>query len=283
MEFIEKLINFLLNRKKLRPYEKECIDNWKSKLSEDAKLILEKQLSILSFQRQSNEKLLYFFYKKDPTCKNWSNDMLFLLKDSGKDIHAASLWLKSSSKKTNSNLRAEIILYEGRLSTIEFNKPPKDFFKDKNENAIVEKCILLMDPMIPGISQSYLIPNQLIGWLNQWTQKWKLELIKPPLSKAQRENLIKQKDTTFPKDYLELISHTDGFKVNHCEIHGLSSIRSIVWPDNNFYILAEVEGKGSIGVIQGDKKGELFYLDNEDDGSEGVGDSLRAFIEKELQ
>lgn len=278
MELIKKFFRFLCYQKKLRPYEKECLDYWKSKLSEEAKSILEKQLSILSFQRQSNDKLVYFFFKKDPACKNWSNDMFFLLNDRGKEIHAASLWLRSSTKKTKANLRAEIILYEGRLSTIEFNKSPREFFKDINENVIVERCTVLIDPMIPRVSQPYLASDQLKGWLNQWAEKWKLELIKPPLPKTQRENLINQKDTVFPKDYLELISYTEGFIINRCEIYGISNIRSIIRPDNNFYILAEIKEKGAVGVIQGSKNGELFYLDNEDD----VPEKELLFTENEL-
>jgi hypothetical protein len=55
-----------------------------------------------------------------------------------------------------------------------------------------------------------------------------------------------------------------------------------VLPDISLYILAEVEGRGAVGVRQGNRDGRLYYLDEEDGEPEDVGASLREVIETEL-
>lgn len=240
IEFLSILYYRFFGSKKIRTYEKACLEAWTQKLSKDALAIVEQQVNLFNLiGRQSYDKLVIFWYIKDFSYQNLPEKFLFPLKY---EAVVAKVWFRTNDKKTGSKYSAEITFYQGRIFSIEFSKPPKNIFinpKDKNNKLEIIDVIVLLDPMVANPYATETLNNiSLTGWLSDWNQKWGLENLKQPLSNSKRNHLLKQYDSAFPEDYLELVAQTEGLKVKHCDIHGLSKIRSIVRPDDNYYILA---------------------------------------------
>lgn len=57
---------------RVRPYEKACLDAWRTLLTAEGLSLLDQQLERLSFlQRQANDKLLCFYDVNDEAAKHW--------------------------------------------------------------------------------------------------------------------------------------------------------------------------------------------------------------------
>ena len=287
LEVVDYLLKRLFGSTKLHAYERHALDAWRSRLSPVAVAILDRQLGRYDFvQRQSAGKATYLFCLRDPSCAKWPSDALFPLRT--EDARAlARIKLTAGGGQSRPSLAAAVMVGQGRFLGIEFDRRPDRVFPKgvKAEEIEVTDVKLLADPMSPDPYATAPLTDtgQLRGWLREWAESWELREARQPLPPASGEKLIGQVEAKLPADYLVLVAQVEGLQAGHCRIHGLSQIWNFVWPDESFYILADIEGRGAVGVRRGDEDGVLYYLDNEDDEAQAVGTSLRAVIERELE
>jgi len=285
LEILDCFLKRAFGNTKLRPYESACLDAWKEQLSPDAVDILDRQLEWYDFvQRQSADKLVCFYRLGDPTCKQLPAEARFPFQT--EEAAVARVRLRSVGGRGRALLRADLVVVNGRFFDIEFDRRPRTVFPKgvTREQIEVTDVKILADLMSAGRATTpFMDTGGLEGWLREWAETWGLQGLRVPLAASVRDEILRNLDTKLPPDYLDLIAQTAGLTIQHCEIHGLSEIRTLVWPDESFYILADIEGRGAVGVRQGDTEGTLYYIDNEADEAQAVGPSLRAVIERELE
>lgn len=285
VELLDHALKRVFGSAKLRPYESAVLDAWRDRLSEDAGAILEKELALYDYvQRQSADKITCFFCLRDRGCSTWPADAFFPLRTT-EDIPVARVTLARTDGGAKTHLQADVVMGDGRLLSIDFNTRPAMVFPKevRGQDVAVMDLELFADPMSPDPyrTEPFADAKQLKGWLREWAGKWELTDLRHPLPPAIRSELVGRFDSTLPPDYLELVGQTEGAQVGRCKVNGLSQVWNFPWPDESFYILADIKGRGAVGVRQGDSDGVLYYLDNEDDEAEAVGTSVRAVIERE--
>lgn len=109
----------------LREYELACVLNWMQRLSPMASVILKNQLSRTTWiKRQSDDKILLFSPKTAAWYQErWSPDCFF---SNRSEETVAKALLRPANR--DSNLTAEMMVFDGRLHSIEFNRPPRSVF-----------------------------------------------------------------------------------------------------------------------------------------------------------
>jgi len=120
--------------------------------------------------------------------------------------------------------------------------------------------------------------STLTGWLREWHAKGRAVDLHAPLPQSDRSAYLDRIDTQLPSDYLELVSQSEGARIAACVVYGVAGIRQIVWPEANYYIVAEIEGLGALVVKDGDRDAELYLLHYEDNDARTVGTSLQKAI-----
>ncbi len=177
--------------------------------------------------------------------------------------------------------RVDFWLVRGHLFSMQFSQSPRRVDPDQAEIGNVK---LLVDPMVPAevVEPHSLDPALLTGWLAEWAGRWEVTDLKAPSSPDERSGKLRQMDVTLPSDYLELVSQTDGLRINGCRVYGLTDIREVAMPDATYFVLAEMEDHGVLAAKQSQSRGTLYFFAYDRDGS-AVGSSLRAAVEKLLR
>lgn len=126
--------------------------------------------------------------------------------------------------------------------------------------------------------------GRLEGWLAEWHSRWQLSEVLEPQPEAEWKRLLRSFDTVFPEDYLEAVAQVGGFRVRSCKVFGLSDVEKVVHPDQNFYIIAEVEDRAYIGVRQRAETVEIYELHFELEVPEPYDSaSIRAVLENAIE
>jgi hypothetical protein len=104
----------------LRSYERACLLSWRSRLPQEAAILLDRQLQFLTFiQRLSDGKLITFY------CREGQLPDSVLFPNTDSESIAAIFHLRIDSSPES--IRGRIVLHKGRLSSIEFQKVPSYF------------------------------------------------------------------------------------------------------------------------------------------------------------
>lgn len=232
----------------LRPYETASLDAWRQTLPEQGRVLLDEQLTRLTFrQRQGDGKLVCFYDMADRAATQWPKELLFPCQLS--EVAVARVFLKAKSERTSREIKADVALCRGRFFGLEFSRSPlllEDGFK-------MLKTDVLVDPMNNCIDES--------------------------ATGQARECLLAAIDAKLPGEYFALVSGEKATSINGWNIYDVPQVRKVVQPDQNYYLLAEKDGCGAIGVIAEDQSGQLYYLDYENDAPVKITISLLAFIE----
>lgn len=258
------------------PFETRIIEEVRSRLGAEASVRLQSQVEkINKLQRLANGKEvnLYHMLHGKPA---FDDNLRF--PDASDEALLASASLICSEKPTK--LKVELWLAKGRLFSLVYNKPPKQFFADADLKSVRPEIVdvkIWFDPMHPHPTRvdKPIDSSTLTGWLREWRSKGRVTDLRKPLLSAEREALLGRIDAQLPPDYLELAAQTDGAKLMTCTVHGVAGIRKIVWPEKNFYILAEIEGHGALAVQEGSQDAMLYFLDYEDNEARPVGKSFK--------
>lgn len=263
--------------RELRSYETACIEAWREKLSTEGAAVLSRQLSRCNLtQRSPDGRLVTFFDTKDKSYATWSSEDLFPLRS--EEISAVRVWFRSSEGQGQSEIKADVVLHRGRLSSIEFNKAPHSL----RTGVQVTKVKTLVDPMHQGEAGAPISVSEIPVELQEWLRIMRPTNLRKPLSPPRREELAQTIDAKLPDDYIKLVSATDGATINGWRIYGLSEIRRIVQPDDNFYLLAEATDGRALGVVRESSNAQLYIVSPEGDKPKAGGQSLFACIERDL-
>jgi hypothetical protein len=237
----------LFGASQLTPLESRVIAGVSAKLSPPARQLFDAQMGQVNrIQRHSSGKEVNFYPMRrgKPV---YDERFLFPLRT---ETLLATANLSISGGQNS--LRAEVLLVEGWVFSLVFNKPPGK----ASENAIhLANVEILRDPMIAASADS--------------------------ASEAKRrEEVLAAIRSKLPDEYLQLVGEGKGITVNDWAVSGIQGIRKIVDGDGNYYLLAEKEGMGVIGVREDDSSGQLYYLAYEDGGGEKITVGLRKFLEE---
>jgi hypothetical protein len=188
-----------------------------------------------------------------------------------------------ASERGSTKLRSDVVLAKGRVFSLLFNAPPKQFFQGVGLNTVRPSIVdvkILLDPMRPRrrVADQNVSELALTGWLLEWTRDGRASDLREPLPESARSEHLGRIDAGLPADYLELVAQSDGAKLGSCTVYGLAAIRKVVTATENYYLLTEVEGSGALVVREGDDKGELHLLSYESDEVRSLGYSLKEAV-----
>lgn len=249
-----KLKRFILygSSFKLRSYERVVLDAWRKHLSLEAGTLIADQLEhLVAYKRLAEGKTLSFWPLKDAAYPGVPDASLLPCRLEECVVARVHL-VGSAGAGIQHKMRAEVILHKGRIAGLEFNQPPA---KKLARDVEVTKVEILRDPMIPASEET--------------------------VSDAQRrEEVLKTIHSKLPDEYLRLVGESKGVSVNEWDVRAVQDIRKIPQRDGNYYLLAEKEGMGGVGVKEDEFTGQLFYLDQDDNQGEKITVSLRKFFEE---
>jgi hypothetical protein len=279
MSVLRSLFGRLLfgGTRELRPYETACLQAWKEKLSSEGAAVLSRQLSRFNlFQRSPDGRLVTFFDTKDKSCATWGSKDCFPLR--AEEISVARVWLRAPESPQQLEIKADVVLHRGRLSSIEFNKQPESL----RTGAQVTKVKTLLDPMRQWEAGAPISLSEIPDGFQEQLRRLRATDLRKPLSPAQREEIIQTIDSNLPGDYMELVVFTNGVSIKGWRIYGLAEIRRIVQPEGNFYLIAEATDGRALGVRQGASDAQLYIVSHEGEKPNATGQSLLANIERNL-
>ncbi|UCH34931.1 MAG: hypothetical protein JSV65_00820 [Armatimonadota bacterium] len=289
LEAIDYLLKRFFASAELRAYESLCLDGWKGVLSAEAVAILDRQLRLPNrrVQRGFAGKVVVSYCLGDPDCEKLPPETRFLLQSETSITFASIVIRGKGPHKGPHSLKANILLSDGIFGALVFDRKPHTVFDypkgvKRDEIEVIEVRVLI-DPMCPEALATQPIPDSsaLLGWVREWAETRQARDLRTPLSAGARERILQNLDARLPDDYLDVIAQTEGLRMGACQVRGLSEIPTVPEPEATFYILADIDDRGGVGVAQGGTDAELYYLDN-DDEPRAVGTSVRAVIEKEL-
>jgi hypothetical protein len=244
-----------------RPYERTILDALIDKFDSEARSLLSQQIQKVNYvQRHADDKEVNLFSLK------WGKP--FFNKDikfpmDREEVKVAEVYFYTSAN--SKSMRATIWFVRGYIFSIEFDQTPKIMKKDKVQ---VDKIIVFVNPMIESEKdkKKIITIDGVERTIGNWLKKWKSPRVYKPLTNKLRNELVDHFNGKLPDDYIDIIAQTDGVETKEFTIYGLKEIRSLIMPDQNYYILATMALKGVLCVEQGSERNEIYYLSYERDG-----------------
>ncbi|MBF0526405.1 MAG: hypothetical protein HQK56_15075 [Deltaproteobacteria bacterium] len=282
MRLLDFIFSEFSKRAAFYKFERKVIDEVALYLPSDAgKLLLYQIDRINKIQRLSDGKEVNLYCIRHGRA---AFDESLRFPDKKGELLLASAKLVHPGKR--SKLKAEVWVANGRIFSIVFDKVPQKFFAGLNLDTLNVEIVdvqVWFNPMQPRHTSEPLEDTQnLSGWLSVLRQYKQLEDTRKPLSEEERNVLLTAIDAQLPTDYLDAIKQTEGFTVDNCKVLGLSEIRKVTLPEQNYYIIAEIEGQAGIALMQGEKGPDIYWLDYENDTVQPhkLGSSLREYLLK---
>jgi hypothetical protein len=271
------LLDFLLSgRADFYPFEMRIIDAVKSRLDDDAATRLQRQIEVINkIQRLADGKEVNLYQMRGGKAV-FDDERRF--PDAADEALLASVNLTGPDERAN--LKAEVWLAKGRLFSLVFNKPPKQFFAGMNLTVAqppITDVKIWFDPMHPHVpsADKSVDASALRGWLREWHAKGLVADLHAPLPPAECAARIARIDAQLPTDYLELVAQTEGARLAASVVYGVAETRQVVWPEANYYIMAEIEWIGALAVKEGDRNAEIYLLRYDENNVRPVGTSLQ--------
>jgi len=262
----------------LRNYEEACINSWKNQLSDDAVVILQRQMERFTlFQRSPNGSLVTFFDSKDRECKSWHANDFFPIQLN--EACVARVWINAGIDHEAADVKADIIVYRGRMSSIYFSRPPASL----RRGYIVKQVMLFLDPMEPyAPTTAFAQLADVAGVIGRYLRAMGATIVYEPRPPCEREAILRTIDARLPDDFLTLVSATEGAVVGEWRIYGLSQVRRIVQPEGSYYVIAEATDGVAIGVIREGSDGSCYIISPEGAEPRRISHSLLAFLEAHI-
>lgn len=244
----------------LRAYEKKCLTAFREALQAAAKPTFDEQIARVDLiQRYAADKLVTFHF-----VKNERNLPLFGNRAAELNAGRAQLRLPNRGNLVTCNL----VLHEGRLSSIEFNVVPKPLLKQEFEIRTVD---LFTDVSVSLTEES--VPTTTSVIMDDLRADLHIEVVKPPLAQSSRYAYISSLVTVVTGDYEQLLAETNGFQSGEWLFLGSNS-RRIIRPDSTYIIVAESPTR-AICFKESDSTGVVYLYDQIDDDMQESG---RAFV-----
>jgi len=235
------LLSALFGRPKLSPVESQVLRAVSAELSPTAREVFNKQIDLVNLvQRHADGKEVNLYVMRRGK-PVYEEQFLFPLR---REVQLANVEMLGG--------RAEVWLVEGWVFSILFDKPPKRILE---QGVKIEQVRLLDDPMVAASADS--------------------------ASDAKRREEVRATiRSQLPDEYLQLVGKGKEITVNDWAVSGIQGIRKVVQRDGSYYLLAEKEGMGAVGIKEDESAGQLYYLDYGDDRGEKITVSLRKFLEE---
>ena len=241
-----KIFKKLFHRRRFTPLEEKILNAVAQALPPEARERFEAQVAeIVHVQRlRSKEIDLY------PGKHGMPKELLFPHGPEEKLLALVHIRVPERQEK----VRAEVWVVGRRIFSIELNK---SIPKGAGENAQVEKVELIYNPMKP---------EEVEALSDQEKQKQILDRIYSKL----------------PEEYFEIIGKEKEITVNDWKVYGIEKIRKACLDDANYYILAEKEDLGVVGVKEDEYTGTLYFLCYDDKKGQRIIIPLKEFLEPEF-
>ncbi|HWQ91721.1 MAG TPA: hypothetical protein VN673_08620 [Clostridia bacterium] len=241
------LFSAFFGRPRLTAVESRVISAVSGKLPPAAKQLFDAQMDRVNrIQRFSSGKEANFYTLKRGK-PSLEERFLFPLRT---ETLLATVHLNLDQDKKP--LRADVWLVNGHVFSVDFNKIPGN---PSEEEIHVAKVEILRDAMIAASAGS-------------------------AFETKRREEVLATIRSKLPDEYLQLVGEGQGVTVNDWAVSGIQGIRKVVQRDANYYLLAEKEGMGAIGIKEDESSGQIYYLDYGDDQGEQITVGLRKFLEE---
>lgn len=237
----------LFNRSRLTAAEKQVLTAVSTKLTPTAGRLFNEQLEQINLVQRladGKEVNLYAMRRGKPFIED---RFLFPLRSEAK---LATVEMDAGDGQKA--FKVEVWLANGHVFSIGFNKPPQKFLE---QGANVTKVEILRDPMMPASDEDVVDAKR-------------------------REEVLKTIQSKLPDEYLQWVGDGKEVSFNEWTIYGVPKIRKIPQRDGNYYLLAEREGMGAVGIKEDETSGQLYYLDYGDDRGEKISLGLKSFLEQ---
>lgn len=272
------LLSYLLGRKlQFYPFEIRMIEEVKNRLEGEGASLLQRQLDAINkIQRLAEGKEVNLYQMRFGRAA-FDEKLRFPIADDEALLATVSLL----DQHTRSKLKIEIWVVKGRLFSLVFNKSPKQFFAGLSLNSVqpeISDVKVWFNPMRASDTPVGAPTIVLTGWLEAWHAKGRVAGLCPPFPHARRSAFLDRIDAKLPPDYLELTEQTEGATLANCVVNGLSRIRTIVFAEANYIVLAEIETRGVLAVKDGSRDAELYLLDHESDEVRRMGTSFEKAV-----
>jgi hypothetical protein len=225
----KQLVNRVLygGSKDLRPYEISCLNYLQSALPPDDGVALATQLRAFEFlQRQSNDKLVMFFFREPP-----EESVLPLIANRSTGLYAARAHLTSEFGTLYCDLQTE----KGRVFSLEFSIPPKQLAHQSIECKRIDVNSELLVPLHSYISEEVTETPHILQPL---MERFQVDEVIVPVSHNRLNEFLVWLSVPVPQDYVELLRWTNGFFVSGWQFYGTTP-RRIILPTSNLTIIAE--------------------------------------------
>ena len=258
----------------LNPLEQKLLQAVGDKLDPETQAIWRRQLEQINYVRRWARGKEVSLYALKRGKQNFDPTDLF---PADQAVMLASAFFEA--ERSEKQFRADFYLVQGRIFSMEFNESPREVRKTSLK---VHEVRMHSDPMAPveEIESHPLENNRLEGWVAKWVEHHRAEKLRTPLPRDKRDGILGRMDGVLPTDYLELVGQTEGLTIDGCVVFGVSEIRSVVDPDRNYYMLADLEGQGALTVAREDPSGVICFLSYEGDWPVEMGFSFREAVDQ---
>ena len=239
----------------LRDYELACIEAWRKSLSPEATSILDYQLKHLTFlQRMSRNKLLSFHAAEGAMLP-----AEFTFPNNGTELVVALVDLRADER--HSQTSARIVLHNGRLSSLEFRVEPSSVGLIKHGSVEVIRIKMIADPMVKGAGSKVGgdLQTEWHGCLLRLSEIAKIEAYFPPADDSDMKTAL-EVHSNLPEDYIELIRQSNGVRVGRVKVLGVGQLRTVVLPEHDLCVLAEIDGGDAVCIDEASTPTRLVFL-----------------------
>jgi len=235
---------------RLRDHERRMLDCFGQALPDEARRRLEAQLGALrNVQRFAKGKMVTFHLKEEPA----SEDLLF--PNRSPELYAARLRVKPPGQSLR--ITCDLVAHRGRISSLEFSRPPDPVQSGELECGKVE---VLEDLLAAARPAPAAAPAVALGEnLKRLASRGELSGVEAPAPEVERVRFLERLGAAVPNDYVRLLAETNGFEVGGFRFLGTRA-RRIVYPDSNYQLLAE-DGQTALAVREGQEFPTLLVLD----------------------
>lgn len=229
--------------KKLRDYERVCLDAVAGALPLEARDLMPRQLEELwLIQRWLDDKV---------TSLNLEElDDAALFRNRDLELRIARVKLRAEDLPP---VTATLVISRGRLSSLHFDRSPKPF---RRSDVRAERVDVLADPM----AVSDPAPEPVPGPVEIPGLPFAASDALPPRAPEEVTRFLSGLGTVTPPDYAELLARTDGFVAGRWEFNGTR-----VWllPGDFTYIVAaeHLEAGAKLCFEEGTEHGEVVVYD----------------------
>lgn len=254
----------------LRNYEASCIDCLRTRLSAEARSILDSQLEAIELiQRFSDDKLVTFHLKKG------RGEAFALFPNQSPELYVAKMDIRQNEGKA---MTCELVFHRGRLSSLEFNCPPRNMEPHTTDCDKLEIFENLMSS--PKSSSCADEPDVQGKMLDTIRSRIAISDVIAPASQTEREEFLKRLSVIVPDDYRALLIDTNGFVAGVWRFLGTRG-RNIVLPDRTYYVVAErADAQAALCFRESERRPLVIFYDEINDDEQPAGDR---FVESLLR